>query len=443
MSVELRRLSHSRDAGDSNYENDGTLEPLIGNHNARSTTNHSRAGTASEEDDDEEEDGHSKHVHFNDRVSMHSDIASRTSESDDLGEQFLFESGFGPEFQNPRYVWARNALINSILVLLWYGFSVSLSVYNKWMFSEDHLNFNFPIMTTAGHQIVQTILASLLLSLNQFVAIPLIPNRSNKQESLQHLENICLKSKIISYFKHIVPCATAGAGDIGFGNESYRRVTLSFYTMVKSSSLGFVLMFGILFALERATWQIFSIVGVMTVGVIMMAAGEAHFQLIGFILVLAAAMCSGLRWSLTQILLRRSSGESIWVTKHDPIRTILYLNPATGVLLFIMGIFVEGMGNIIHASLWNDKGLILGSLLLILPGVLAFCMTLSEFVLLQRTSVLTLSIVGIAKEIVTIITATIFFGDNLTLVNVIGLIVTISSILAYNSYRYMEFMKGD
>jgi solute carrier family 35, member C2 len=433
MSVELRRISsNSRDGEDLD-------NGITGDQNSRKPL----MGSANESED--EDDPLSRHVHFNERISMQSEV-TRFSNLDDSDEHslFTFDPRSGSGFQNPRYVWIRNALINGIFVVLWYGFSVTLSVYNKWMFSEDHLNFNFPIMTTAGHQVVQTVLASVLLSINRFVAIPLIPHRSYKQEEDQRqLAQQPLTSKITSYFKHIVPCAAAGAGDIGFGNASYRLVTLSFYTMVKSSSLGFVLMFGILFALERATWQIFSIVSVMTVGVIMMAAGEAHFQLVGFLLVLTAAMCSGIRWSLTQILLRRSSGEAVWATKNDPIRTILYLNPATAVLLFVMGIFVEGLRNISEASLWHEKGVIVGLLLLIIPGLLAFCMTVAEFILLQRTSVLTLSIVGIAKEIVTIITATIFFGDKLTVVNGIGLMVTIGSILAYNSYRYMEFVRGE
>lgn len=59
-------------------------------------------------------------------------------------------------------------------------------------------------------------------------------------------------------------------------------------------------------------------------------------------------------------------------------------------------------------------------------------MTASEFALLQRTSVVTLSIAGIFKEVVTISAAGLVFGDALTPINISGLVVTISAIAAYN-----------
>jgi len=59
-------------------------------------------------------------------------------------------------------------------------------------------------------------------------------------------------------------------------------------------------------------------------------------------------------------------------------------------------------------------------------------MTASEFALLQRTSVVTLSIAGIFKEAVTISAAAIVFGDKLTPVNISGLFVTLGAIASYN-----------
>jgi hypothetical protein len=52
--------------------------------------------------------------------------------------------------------------------------------------------------------------------------------------------------------------------------------------------------------------------------------------------------------------------------------------------------------------------------------------------LLQRTSVVTLSICGIFKEVITISAAAVVFHDPLTPVNLSGLLITIVSIAAYN-----------
>ena len=104
------------------------------------------------------------------------------------------------------------------------------------------------------------------------------------------------------------------------------------------------------------------------------------------------------------------------------------------VSLFIIAIPVEtfpalfdGIGILI-----DEKGPVLGPALLLFPGIIAFCMTASEFALLQRTSVVTLSIAGIFKEVVTISAAGLLFHDKLTIINFAGLFVTIGAIAAYN-----------
>ena len=198
--------------------------------------------------------------------------------------------------------------------------------------------------------------------------------------------------------------------------------------MCKSSSLAFVLLFAFVFRLETPSWRLIAIIATMTAGVIMMVAGEVKFSALGFILVISAAFFSGFRWGLTQILLLRNPATS------NPFSSIFFLAPIMFLSLFVLAVPVEGF-----PALWQGlsilierKGVILGPCVLLFPGVIAFCMTASEFALLQRTSVVTLSIAGIFKEVVTISAAGIVFGDTLTPVNISGLFVTIGAIAAYN-----------
>ncbi|OMJ16741.1 putative transporter [Smittium culicis] len=71
-------------------------------------------------------------------------------------------------------------------------------------------------------------------------------------------------------------------------------------------------------------------------------------------------------------------------------------------------------------------------LLFIVGGLLATMMILSEFFLISQTSVLTLAVVGILKEVVMITVAVIIFGDKITFTNFIGLVITIFGIALYN-----------
>ena len=208
--------------------------------------------------------------------------------------------------------------------------------------------------------------------------------------------------------------------------------------MCKSSSLAFVLTFAFLFRLETPSVQLVSIIVVMTIGVIMMVAGEVDFDGLGFVLVILAALFSGFRWSLTQILLLRSPATS------NPFSSIFFLAPIMFLSLAIIAGPVEGFGDLGRGLriLMEVKGGLLGTGILLFPGLLAFLMTASEFALLQRTSVVTLSICGIFKEVVTISAAGIAFHDPLTPINVSGLLVTIASIAAYN-YIKISKMRAD
>jgi solute carrier family 35 protein C2 len=338
----------------------------------------------------------------------------------------------------------RSILINAVLIGLWYLFSISISVYNKWMFKEDkgdgqteHI-FPFPLFTTCLHMIVQFSLASLVLFL--------IPSFRPRHDSLNphasaHSEPIDPKKPLMTkwfYFSRIGPCGVATGMDIGLGNTSLKFISLTFFTMCKSPALGFVLLFAFLFRLEQPSWRLVFIIVIMTSGVVMMVAGETAFHALGFILVMASACASGFRWSLTQILLLRNPATA------NPFSSIFFLAPVMFVSLFVLAVPVEGFPALAEglSRLFEAKGTLLGIGILLFPGVLAFLMTSSEFALLKRTSVVTLSICGIFKEVVTITTANLVFHDPLTPINLTGLCVTIGSIAAYN-YMKIKKMRDD
>lgn len=230
------------------------------------------------------------------------------------------------------------------------------------------------------------------------------------------------------YLTRISPCGAATGLDIGLGNTSLKFISLTFYTMCKSSVLAYVLIFAFLFRLEKPSWTLGGIIMLMIGGVVMMVFGETSFSAVGFVLIMSSAFFSGFRWSLTQILLLRNPATS------NPFSTLFFLTPVMFVALLIIALPVEGVHDLVEGihELTAAKGVGGGVGIILFPGLLAFLMTASEFALLKRTSVVTLSVAGIFKEVLTISAASIVFGDKLTPVNVSGLLVTIASIAAYN-----------
>ncbi|KFA48471.1 hypothetical protein S40293_00401 [Stachybotrys chartarum IBT 40293] len=321
----------------------------------------------------------------------------------------------------------RKLVVNVMLILLWYLFSLSISLYNKWMFDEQKLNFAFPLFTTSMHMLVQFLLAALVL----YFVPSLRPQQMHSSDSGRSRHETEPNSSGMSklfYLTRIGPCGAATGLDIGLGNTSLKFVSLTFYTMCKSSSLAFVLLFAFFFRLETPTWRLVAIIATMTLGVILMVFGEVEFKLGGFVLVISAAFFSGFRWGLTQILLLRNPATS------NPFSSIFYLTPVMFATLFGLAIPVEGFGPLVEGlkTLTAEWGVVMTPLFLLFPGCIAFLMTASEFALLKRTSVVTLSIAGIFKEVLTISAASVVFNDKLTLINLIGLVTTLAAIVAYN-----------
>ena len=342
----------------------------------------------------------------------------------------------------------KNIIINTLLIVLWYSFSIAISVYNKWMFSKENLDFHYPLFTTSLHMIVQFILASSVIyfmprfrpGANASVdphdpSYTRLDGAENENETATERKPTSepLMTKWF-YISRIGPCGSATALDIGLGNFSLRFISLTFFTMCKSSVLAFVLLFAFLFHLEHPTWKLCVIILFMTVGVIMMVAGETAFNALGFVLVMIASLCSGFRWSLTQILLLRNRATS------NPFSSIFFLTPIMFVALFALALPIEGPKNVVTGvkELASAKGGFFSFVLLLFPGLLAFLMVSAEFALLKRTSVVTLSVCGIFKEVLTISAAGIVFGDELSPINVSGLVVTIASIAAYNYLKYTK-----
>lgn len=133
-----------------------------------------------------------------------------------------------------------------------------------------------------------------------------------------------------------MPCGIAAALEICCANASLVFITLSFYTMVKSSTPIWVLLFSFLFGLEKPRLILVAIIGLMVAGVILTVEGETKFDMLGFVLVLIAAVVSGLRWNLTQVLLQQDR-----LGMDNPIATLYHLSPIMFVTMLLLSLIFE------------------------------------------------------------------------------------------------------
>ncbi|KAF9379274.1 Triose-phosphate Transporter [Mortierella sp. AD011] len=284
------------------------------------------------------------------------------------------------------------------------------------LMGKDNWNFNLPLFVSSIHAGLHFVITACLM---HFFPESYDATRSGKGGRIT----------MHSYVTQVVPCAIAAALEICMANASLMYITLSFYTMIKSSTPIWVLVFAFFFRLEKPRWSLILIIGVIVVGVILTVAGEAQFDMTGFILVLLAAVMSGLRWSLTQMLLQKDQ-----LGMDNPVATLYYISPIMFVLMSILSLAIEDpFVQFSSSEFFTDFNT--GLLTMMMAGgggFLAFAMTVAEFKLIKNTGTVTLSVAGISKEIVVISLSMVIFGDRLTFVNLLGLLVSIGGIVAYN-----------
>lgn len=349
-----------------------------------------------------------------------------------------------------------------VLILGWYLCSISLSLYNKWMFDPTKgLQIGSPILVTSFHQCVLWFLSVLY-------------SKYGRLEDNSRAEVQAKPPSWKFYMKYIVPTAVAAAGDIGFGNVSFKYISLTVYTIIKSASIAFVLLFGCTFKLEQFHWKLGVIVLFMFIGVVMMVltpdSGNSGVQndstlVLGCFLVLVSSCLSGLRWVYTQLTLKKQPQyESLpsydelvselrsrpsAAKKAHPIHTIRQLAPVMGIVLLGTSLIIERpFPSILHSKLFRTgeeletygfQSIAKGLFLLIIPGIGVFFMTLCEFGILQTAHVLTLSIAGIVKELLTIVCGMILLGERLTgLNNWAGMCIILLDVAYYNYFRFQQ-----
>jgi len=300
-------------------------------------------------------------------------------------------------------------------MISWFCFALVLSLYNKWMFDKNRYGFPYPLFVTCLHMWIQFALAT-------FVRFTW--PATFRPEGRPNVPDYCKKA---------VPTAVSTAVDIGFSNWSLKLITLSLYTMVKSSTLVFVLIFAFLFRLESPSIRLILVVLFIFAGVFLSVAAETTIVVPGLVLILIASACAGLRWSLTQVLLKKSPKMGM----NNPAATLFWLTPSMGITLAIISMVLEGWGNVFRLPFFESDQLLKTIGIFVFPGCLAFCMVLSEYYIILRTGVVPMSIAGIFKEVMTLSASAYIFGDHLNPVNLTGVVITFLGIgvFVYHKYR--------
>ncbi|XP_048004672.1 solute carrier family 35 member C2 [Leguminivora glycinivorella] len=312
-------------------------------------------------------------------------------------------------------VWCQKGLLSLGLILLYFSLSIGLTFYQRWLLKD----FRYPLTVVMYHLIVKWCLSVCVRCARHFVT-------GSSQLVLPFMT--CVRS--------VAPTGLASGIDVGFSNWGLELVTISLYTMTKSTTIIFILGFAILLGLERKSWSLVGIVFMIAAGLIMFTYKATAFNLLGFNFLLVASFAGGLRWTFAQLLMQRAR-----LGLHNPVDMVFHVQPWMFLSLMPFALLFEGI-SCFEYLFSLPQGALVPTLIKVSGGAtIAFLMEISEFLVVTYTSSLTLSIAGIFKEMCILVLAVEVSGDRLSPINVAGLGVCLLGIIGHIVHKVL-FIKS-
>ncbi|KAH0916757.1 hypothetical protein HID58_031203 [Brassica napus] len=335
-------------------------------------------------------------------------------------------------------------------ILVWYTFSTFLTLYNKTLLGDDLGKFPAPLLMNTIHFSIQAVLSKMVTWYWS--------GRFQPDNAISWRD----------YFVRVVPTALATALDINLSNESLVFISVTFATMCKSAAPIFLLLFAFAFSsdtvsvvrLESPSLKLFGIISVISAGVLLSVAKETEFEFWGFVFVMLAAVMSGFRWCMTQVLLQVCYSNRfliigsfvltvgyclpIFFGLKNPFTFMSYVAPVMAIVTGLLSLLLDPWSEF-RDNIYFDSGahFTRTCFLMLFGGALAFCMVLTEYILVSVTSAVTVTIAGVVKEAVTIVVAVFYFHDEFTWLKGFGLMIIMVGVSLFNWYKYEKLQKGN
>lgn len=366
-------------------------------------------------------DDTSVHVEGNDKQNYEPfDIENTSTKEIDVEDISISSHNHKPVSRILNPISVADLLKTLFFILVWYTFSLFLTLYNKSLLGNDLGKFPAPLLMNTVHFAMQAVVSK---SITWYWSHRFQPSVAMSWRD---------------YFMRVVPTALGTAMDINLSNASLVSISVTFATMCKSAAPIFLLLFAFAFRLESPSIKLSVIILIICSGILLTVTKETEFEFGGFILVMLAAVMSGFRWCMTQILLQKET-----YGLKNPLTLMSYVTPVMAVATAILSFMLDPWHEFRRNNYFNNPWHVTRScLLMLLGGTLAFFMVLTEYILVSVTSAVTVTIAGVVKEAVTILVAVIYFGDEFTWLKGAGLLIIMVGVCLFNWYKYQKLQKG-
>ncbi|KAG2422144.1 hypothetical protein HXX76_016251 [Chlamydomonas incerta] len=187
-----------------------------------------------------------------------------------------------------------------------------------------------------------------------------------------------------------------------------------------------VFLTGMLLGTERYSFRYFANLMVVAIGVGAASYGEIHFNLLGFLVQMGSIATESFRLVLIQLLLQARG------IKLNPVTTLYFIAPACFVFLCIPFAFIEAPKLVVLTNMEVPYAWIAFSC------VAALALNMSVFLLIGRSSALTMNIAGVLKDCLLIALSVLMYGSSVTSLQLAGYAVALVGVTYYNILKIQQ-----
>ena len=285
--------------------------------------------------------------------------------------------------------------------------STGIIFTNKYL--AKHYNFKFSVLLTACHFVITYIGVIVCRGAGMY-----------KAKKLNHME--------------VLPITLAFVGFVVFNNLSLQENSVGFYQLAKVLTTPVIAILQYVgFGIDMDYRLKLAMIPVIF-GVILASVSDVQFNAIGCFWAVAGILST----SYYQIFVKTKQRS----LNANSFQVLQYQAPQAAIIVFMLSPFLDGMvsgKNQLKDVDWSN-GLIMT---FFLSCGLAFCVNLSIFLVVGKTSPISYNVLGHMKLLVILSGSVLIFGEKISVKRFIGMIMAFAGIVYYTHVKIMGNAKKE
>ena len=229
--------------------------------------------------------------------------------------------------------------------------------------------------------------------------------------------------------RKIVPLSLTSAGTIYFGNLAYLYLSVSFVQICKAFGPVITLFFSFAYGLDKPSLPLILSILAISVGTAIASFGELRFSVIGFIIIMAAQACEGIKLVLQQVLTGGKLKLTVW-------EGLAFMSPLCAAWLVLGSLVMEAPTMLAEGALARIGP---NWMRFVVGGLGGFCVNLAVFLVVKHFSALSLKVIATIRNMGIVLVSVIRYGDPVTSLEAGGYAI---SLVGFALYQYSKSEAG-